>query len=243
MTRFKICGFRDSSNALVAAESGADLVGFVFVEGVRRQLQPEQGAEIISQLRRSLNAKAADISTDIPLSLEGEGRGEGDVPAYVPGIVGLFANQSVQFVNEVIRLCGLDYVQLCGDEPPEMWDLLDVPVIRQVKVREDLPRDESLEIACRQVREALDAGHNALLDKHQAGHLGGTGIVFDWSLARDIATDYRVSLAGGLTPDNVAEAISTVRPWGVDVSSGVETDGLKDPAKIRAFAAAVRVAG
>ena len=231
MTRFKICGFRDSSNALVAAESGADLVGFVFVEGVRRQLLPEQGAEIIAEFRSSVRSRIESRS------------GSELVGGHAPGVVGLFANQSVQFVNEVIRLCGLDYVQLCGDEPPEMWDLLDVPVIRQVKVREDLPRDESLEIACRQVQEALDAGHNALLDKHQAGHLGGTGIVFDWSLARDIATDHRVSLAGGLTPDNVAEAISAVRPWGVDVSSGVETDGLKDPAKIRAFAAAVRVAG
>ena len=218
MTRFKICGIRDLPNALVAAESGAELVGFVFVEGVRRQLQPDVAAKIITALRD----KTADAS---------------------PGIVGLFANQSPRFINEVTNLCGLDHLQLCGDEPPEMWDLLDAPVIRQVKVREDLPRDQSLEEACRKAEEALDAGHRVLLDKHEAGHLGGTGIVFDWGLARDIAKDYRVSLAGGLTPDNVAEAINTVRPWSVDVSSGVETDGVKDPAKIRAFAAAVRDAG
>ena len=124
-----------------------------------------------------------------------------------------------------------------------MWDLLDVPVIRQVKVREDLPRDVSLDMACQQVQQALDAGHSAVLDKHQAGHLGGTGIVFDWRLGRDIARDHRVLLAGGLTPENVAEAIDVVRPWAVDVSSGVETDGRKDPARIRAFAAAVHAAG
>lgn len=218
MTRFKICGIRDLPNALVAAESGAELVGFVFVEGVRRQLQPDVAAKIITALRD----KTADAS---------------------PGIVGLFANQSPRFINDVIRLCGLDHLQLCGDEAPEMWDLLDAPVIRQVKVREDLPRDQSLEEACRKAEEALDAGHRVLLDKHEAGHLGGTGIVFDWGLARDIAKDYRVSLAGGLTPYNVADAIDTVRPWAVDVSSGVETDGVKDPAKIRAFAAAVRDAG
>ena len=242
MTRFKICGFRDSANALVAAESGADLLGFVFVEGVRRQLLPDEGAKIISEFRSSLLAKTAHSPPYSPLSLEGEGRGEGDDTGYTPKIVGLFANQPPDFINEVIRLCALDYVQLCGDEPPEMWDLLDVPVIRQVKVREDLPRDESLDMAIRQVQEALDAGHHALLDKHQAGHLGGTGIVFDWSLARDIAKDHRVTLAGGLTPDNVAEAISAVRPWSVDVSSGVETNGIKDPAKIRAFATAVHAA-
>ena len=218
MTRFKICGIRDLPNAVNAAESGADLIGFVFVEGVRRQLQPDAAAEIITGLRDG-------------------------VPEASPGIVGLFANQSPRFINEVTRLCGLDYLQLCGDEPPEMWDLLDASVIRQVKVREDLPRAQSLALACSQVEEALDAGHHALLDKHQAGHLGGTGIVFDWGLAREIAKDHRVTLAGGLTPDNVAEAIDTVRPWAVDVSTGVETDGVKDPEKVRAFAAAVRSAG
>ncbi len=218
MTRFKICGLRDLSHALIAAEAGADLVGFVFVEGVRRQLQPEAAAEIIAALRDG-------------------------VPGAPPGIVGLFANQAPRYINEVIELCGLDHLQLCGDEPPEMWDMLDAPVIRQVKVREDLPRDQSLALACRQAEEALDAGHRVLLDKHQAGHLGGTGIVFDWGLAREIAKDHRVTLAGGLTPDNVADAIDTVRPWAVDVSTGVETDGVKDPEKIRAFAATVRATG
>ena len=218
MTRFKICGIRDLPNALVAAESGAELLGFVFVEGVRRQLQPDVAAEIITALRD-------------------------DSPDPSPGIVGLFANQSPRFINEVTKLCSLDYLQLCGDEPLEMWDLLDARVIRQVKVREDLPREQSLELARRKSEEALDAGHRVLLDKHEAGQLGGTGIVFDWGLAREIAKDYRVSLAGGLTPDNVAEAIDTVRPWAVDVSSGVESDGVKDPAKIKAFAAAVRDAG
>ena len=218
MTRFKICGIRDLPNALVAVESGADLLGFVFVEGVRRQLEPEKAAEIITALRDS-------------------------VPEDSPGIVGLFANQPAGFVNEVIGLCGLDFVQLCGDEPSQFWDRLNASVIRQVKVREDLPRGQSLDIARRKVEEALDAGHFALLDKHQVGHLGGTGVVFDWQLARDIAKDHRVTLAGGLTPDNVSDAISTVQPWAVDVSTGVETDGVKDPAKIRAFAAAVRAAG
>ena len=231
MTRFKICGIRDLSSALVAAEVGAELLGFVFVEGVRRQLQPDEGAKIIAEFRRSVRSRIKS------------GTGSELVEGRLPKIVGLFANQSPQFVNDVTRLCGLDHLQLCGDEPPEMWDLLDARVIRQVKVREDLPRKQSLEEACRKVEEALDAGHRVLLDKHEAGQLGGTGIVFDWSLARDIAKDYRVSLAGGLTPDNVAEAIDTVRPWAVDVSSGVETNGVKDPAKIGAFAAAVRAAG
>ncbi len=218
MTHFKICGLRDVPNALVAAESGADFLGFVFVEGVRRQLQPDEGSQIIY---------------DFCMAFDGD---------KMPKLVGLFANQDAEFVNDVIHQCGLDYVQLCGDEPPEFWDELAAPVIRQVKVREDLPRSEVVSLVSERVAETLDAGHIALLDKHQPGALGGTGKAFDWSIARGLASDSPVLVAGGLHPRNVAEAIATAAPWGVDVSTGVETDGLKDAEKIRAFAAAVKSA-
>lgn len=219
MTRFKICGLRDVSNALVAAESGADFLGFVFVEGVRRQLQPSEGSEIIYEFRMAFDEER------------------------MPKIVGLFANQDAEFVNSVIHQCGLDYVQLCGDEGPEFWAELAAPVIRQVKVREDLPRAEVVSLASEQVAEALDGGHIALLDKHKPGALGGTGIAFDWSIAREVARDMPALVAGGLHAQNVGEAIRIAAPWGVDVSSGVETEGVKDAEKIRAFAAAVRSAG
>ena len=160
-----------------------------------------------------------------------------------PGIVGLFANQTADFINSVAHRCGLDYAQLCGDEPPEFWDALSVPVIRQVKVREDLSRSDAVSMAAEQVGEALDAGHMAVLDKHQPGALGGTGKSFDWNIAREVALEQPVLVAGGLHPGNVAEAIEIAAPWGVDVSSGVETDGAKDAARIRAFAEAVRSAG
>ncbi len=219
MTHFKICGLRDVSNALVAAESGADFLGFNFVEGVRRQLQPSEGAELIYEFRMSFDADG------------------------IPGVVGLFANQTADFINSVARRCGLDYAQLCGDEPPEFWAALSVPVIRQVKVREDLSRSDAVSMAAEQVGEALDAGHMAVLDKHQPGALGGTGKSFDWNIAREVALEQPVLVAGGLHPGNVAEAIEIAAPWGVDVSSGVETDGAKDAARIRAFAEAVRSAG
>ena len=219
MTRFKICGLRDVSNSLAAAESGADFLGFNFVEGVRRQLQPDVGSEIIYDFRMAF---------------------DGDK---MPKIVGLFANQDSNFVNDIIHRCGLDYVQLCGDEPPEFWDELAAPVIRQVRIREDLPRTDAVSMASSKVAETLAAGHIALLDKHQRGALGGTGVTFDWQIAREIALEHPVMVAGGLNPNNVAQAIETAAPWGVDVSSGVETDGVKDAEKIRAFAAAVRAAG
>ncbi len=219
MTHFKICGLRDVSNALVAAESGSDFLGFNFVEGVRRQLQPSEGSEIIYEFRMSF---------------------DGNI---IPKVVGLFANQTAEFVNSVVHRCSLDYVQLCGDEPPEFWNNLAAPVIRQVKVREDLSRSDAVFMAAEQVGEALGAGYMAVLDKHQPGALGGTGKAFDWSIVRDMALDSDVLLAGGLNPQNVADAIRIARPWGVDVSSGVETGGVKDPDKIRAFAEAVTPAG
>ena len=74
-----------------------------------------------------------------------------------------------------------------------------------------------------------------MVAKHQAGHLGGAGKSFDWSIARDVARSHEFLLAGGLTPENVRQAITEVNPWGVDVSSGVETDGSKDHAKIKNF--------
>ena len=218
MTSFKICGIRDPDSAIVAAESGASMLGFVFVEGVRRQLTPERAAEIIAEFRAR--------------------RAPAPYPAH-PKLVGLFANQPADFINRVARQCGLDYAQLCGDEPFEFWAQLDIPVIRQIKVRDDLPRQEAIAATQRGVCEACETGNQALLDKYEPGKLGGTGATFDWTIAREMSNIHSIILAGGLTPDNVANAIRAVRPSSVDVSSGVETDGVKDHAKIRAFAAAV----
>ena len=241
-TIFKICGIRDAAAATVAAESGADFLGFVFVEGVRRQLSPERGAEAIAEFRSAL---APDSTSN-----------GGDDSSKIPKIVGLFANQPADFVNRAARSCGLERAQLCGDEPPDFWEALDLPVIRQVKVREELGREGAAALAARQAAEALEAGHLAILDKHRRGALGGTGETFDWTLAAQIGASVGVSggadggascdgliLAGGLTPENVSDAIAAASPWGVDVSSGVETGGVKDHAKIRRFARAVRGGG
>ena len=224
MTVFKICGLKDADAAAVAVESGAGFLGFVFVEGVRRQLSAERGAEVVAELRSSPSWT----------SLAAENR---------PKIAGLFANQTAEFVNRIARDCGLDYAQLCGDETPDFWDALDLPVIRQVKVREELGREKAAALAERRAAEALASGHLAVLDKHKRGFLGGTGAAFDWALASEIGAREGLLLAGGLTPENVSDAIAAAAPWGVDVSTGVETGGAKDGAKMRRFAQAVRSAG
>ena len=208
---FKICGMRSLEHALAAADAGASLLGFVFVPGVRRQVSVEQAREVISSARELRGANC-------------------------PRIVGLFANQPLQEVNKIVKQCDLNFVQLCGDEPPDYWDNVDAWVMRQVKVDDSLPRKTAVSTALNEIEEVVNRLHLTLLDKRMKGALGGTGHTFDWGIASEIARRHPVFLAGGLAPDNVRQAIETVRPWGVDVSTGVETDGIKDTAKIAAFA-------
>ena len=215
MTRLKIDGLRDADNALIAARSGADFLGFVFVPGVRRQLSVDRARAIIDEFRS---------------------RYEGTPPR----VVGLFADQPTEDVNRTIEVCGLDLAQLCGQEPREYWRQIEAPVIKMVKVRDDGDIDEAVADTIRSAEEVVADGHRLLLDKYEAGAKGGTGKTFDWGIAAEVAERYDILLAGGLTPENVKRAIDAVSPWGVDISSGVETDGVKDPAKIRAFAAAVK---
>ncbi|MDA1348453.1 MAG: phosphoribosylanthranilate isomerase [Chloroflexi bacterium] len=217
MTRFKICGLRELDHALVAADSGADFIGFNFVPGVRRQVTPEHAEAVIKEFRRL--------------------RGVGP-----PQVVGLFANQPVDEVNRIAGQCGLDLAQLCGNEPPEYWEAVDIPVIKQIKVRDGDGSEGAAESTRREVAEVISHGHMAMLDTHREGSLGGTGKTFDWSIAAALSGAYDYLLAGGLSPENVGLAIATAMPWGVDVSSGVETDGVKDPDKIVAFANQVRLA-
>ena len=214
---FKICGIRTLEHALAATDAGASLIGFVFVPGVRRQVSVERARDVI---RRTRELRGANC----------------------PNIVGLFANQPLSEVNKIVRQCDLNFAQLCGDEPPEFWDNVDAWVMRQVKVDDSLPRKTAVSTALNEIEEVVNRLHLTLLDKRLKGALGGTGHTFDWSIASEIARRHQVFLAGGLAPDNVRQAIDTVRPWGVDVSSGVETDGIKDTAKIAAFAKIVRAA-
>ena len=104
----------------------------------------------------------------------------------------------------------------------------------------DGPVDNAIETALASVDEIVSRGHVAQLDKYVAGVSGGTGRTFDWRIAQEVASRHPIVLAGGLTPDNVARAIDTVGPWTVDVSSGVESEGKKDPEKIQAFAESVK---
>jgi phosphoribosylanthranilate isomerase len=138
--------------------------------------------------------------------------------------VGVFVNQPAEYVRGVATLVRLGAVQLHGDEDAAYGSALRSPVIRALSIDradriEEWPRATTL-----------------LLDAHDPVARGGTGRTIDWAAAARIAAARRILLAGGLTPDNVAEAVTRVKPWGIDVSSGVErSPGVKEHARIRAL--------
>lgn len=144
--------------------------------------------------------------------------------------VGVFVDEEHHRIEELIAACDLGAVQLHGDESAEFCARFRVPVIKAVRVKDasSLERLHGYRVGA------------FLLDTYDASALGGTGRTFDWSLAEHAARTYRVVLSGGLRPDNAVDALTRVHPYGVDVSSGVETDGRKDHTKIREFIRRVR---
>lgn len=145
--------------------------------------------------------------------------------------VGLFVNEEAHFVNSTSWEAGLDAVQLHGNESPEFCQRIQLPVIKAIHMRD--ASDLGKLAAYRETTWRL------LLDTPTPGW-GGSGATHDWSLARQAARQQSIILAGGLHPENVAEALALVQPWGIDVSSGVETNKVKDEAKIHAFVQQVR---
>lgn len=148
-----------------------------------------------------------------------------ELPPFVAS-VGLFVNERREVIEATARDCALDLLQLHGDETPADCLIPGYRVIKALRVRDA----ESLQAAARYQVCGL------LLDTWSEKVYGGSGESFDWGLLKDFAAAHPVILAGGLTPENVARAVATVRPWAVDVSSGVEcAPGRKDPDKVRAF--------
>lgn len=211
MTRLfvKICGITSLDDALLAADAGADALGFVFFPASPRHTTAE---------------RAAAISRGLPATVRR---------------VGVFVNAPRDEMARVADAVGLDLLQLHGEEPPEGLIGLPRPAIKAVRVGEGFAPEEALRYA------GKAAG--LLVDTRLPGATplpGGTGVPFDWSLARGLAERVPfLMLAGGLDSLNVAEAIRAVRPHAVDVSSGVEAlPGRKDPEKVRAFVRAAREA-
>ncbi|MGM0506649.1 MAG: phosphoribosylanthranilate isomerase [Bacteroidota bacterium] len=149
-----------------------------------------------------------------------------------PETVGVFVNHPLDELNEIVRQCGLDMVQLHGTESPDYCHLIDKPVIKVIHVEEgDTP-----ETLVDRAEAYLSAADYLMFDHRIGDQWGGTGESFDWSLLSSISREKPIFLSGGLGPDNITDAIRTVQPFAVDVNSGLELEpGVKDYDKVEAF--------
>jgi phosphoribosylanthranilate isomerase len=211
MTRVKICGITNKTQALAAVEAGADFIGLVFAPG-KRQVSPAQAYEIIGAVKKSSNTAR---------------------------VVGVFVNAPVFQVNEVADFCALDVVQLSGNESWEYCRKVVSPVIKAIRVGQQSPEELCAELSAA-TKSLSGRRFMTLLDSQVEDKYGGTGQSFNWNLAREVARRFPIIIAGGLDSKNVARLIEIVAPWGVDVSSGVETRGVKDTSKMKSFIEAVR---
>jgi phosphoribosylanthranilate isomerase len=219
---------------VAAADSGVDFVGVIFAPS-RRRVTVEQ-ARAIARALGSKQATAEAPPAGAPDDARWFRQWARSIEALLgrkrPLLVGVFADAEPETINSIAESCGLDLVQFSGHEAWGMCLEIGRPVIKTLRV--------SASASARSILGTMRPGTAALclLDSDVRGILGGSGQTFDWKVAQGVAAKRPVILAGGLTPENVSEAVLQVKPWAVDVSSGVETQGVKDVAKIRAFIAA-----
>ena len=214
-TLVKICGIRTPEHATAAVEAGADFIGLVFYPPSHRVVSIVEAQSVVAAIR------AADTIGRVRT-------------------VGLFVNERADVMHATADAVGLDLLQLSGDEPPELVSTLNRPVLQMLRVDSSGRTDEQ-----RTLERITAAGpnlHAVLVDAHVPGMYGGTGTLADWFVAADLARQTPVMLAGGLTVENVGRAMRSVRPFAVDVSTGVEINKVKDVERIRGFIAAVRAA-
>jgi len=194
MVKVKICGITNLDDALQAVDAGADALGFVFYDLSPRCISFESAERIIKRL-----------------------------PPYVV-TSGVFVNNPASFIDTAVERCGINVVQLHGDETPAFCKGIRHTIVKAFRIR-NIASIETLKKYC-------VAGY--LLDAYVPGTYGGTGLTFNWETARLAKQFGPIILAGGLKPENVRKAVETVEPYAIDVSSGVEAaPGKKDHAKVR----------
>jgi phosphoribosylanthranilate isomerase len=207
-TRVKICGITRLQDLQAAVAAGADALGFVFARRSPRVLEPAQAAALVAE-----------------------------VPAFVSR-VGLFMDQEFEEVARVLDRVPLSLLQFHGSEDAAYCRQFGLPYMKAFGMAAlaaaAQPPAQSLAQSLAQAERAFSDAAALLLDSHGAGEAGGTGRRFDWALVPRLSRP--MVLAGGLTPDNVAAAVRQLRPWAVDVASGVEdAPGLKNAQKLQTF--------
>jgi phosphoribosylanthranilate isomerase len=208
MTKVKICGLMEVEQALAAAEAGADFVGMVIAAPGRRRIPVERAREISDGVHKLNNP---------------------------PEVVGIFLNMPAEEINNIARECDLDRVQLSNGESWKFCLEIEKPITKVIHMTEGKKASEVVAEIDTGLKEISGKDVICLLDTQSGNAFGGTGKTFDWELAKEAAEMFPVMVAGGLDPENVGQLVSEVKPWGVDVSSGVETGGQKDISKIKEF--------
>lgn len=210
MVKVKICGITNLDDALAAIDAGADMLGFNFFPPSSRFIQPEQARHVIDQIRD--NDRISRVKC-----------------------VGVFVDEPPDSLIEIVNHTAVDTVQLHGDEMPETCDELSrrlngPEIIKALRVSNDFDVNDA-------TRYAVDA---IMLDAFHGSLRGGTGMTIDWEVARAARERVpRLFLSGGLSPENVAEAIARVRPYAVDACSSLESaPGRKDATRMKAFVCA-----
>jgi phosphoribosylanthranilate isomerase len=208
----KICGLREPEHAAAAIAAGADLIGFIFAPA-RRQITAAKARTCIDAARSAAPERTALA-------------------------VGVFVDAPVSEMMRIAEESGIDVIQLHGDEPPEFLAQLSVPVVKVFRPRPGT-RPTGVLTDINHYRSSPSPPLGILVDGYTEGDSGGSGVRADWTLAEEISATLPILLGGGLDSLNVGAAIRQVRPLGVDVSSGVEIDGVKSADRIEEF---IRVA-
>lgn len=224
----KICGITNIADARAAVEAGADLLGFILYAKSPRYIESTEIAKIIREVKSWSSETVANAPATVP-------------KIHVPKFVGVFVHEPVERIQTILAETDIDYAQLHSNEEPTALQALTGRAFKAVR---PATPEQALAEAAQFAPLGPLPGPALLIDAHDPNAYGGTGKTTDWNVAAAIARQHPgLLLAGGLTPENVATAIRTVQPWGVDVSSGVEAaPGKKDHAKVHAFVAAAKAA-
>jgi phosphoribosylanthranilate isomerase len=214
VVRVKICGITNLEDAVVAAEAGADYLGFILWAGSKRAVAPATVANIV----RSLRTRPAP-----------------------PLLVGVFVDEDPAIAARLLAACHLDLAQLSGDEPAAAIGDPASPLFGRVykALRPATLAEAEADAEWYVAPQPAEGQPTLLLDTYHTTLRGGTGETGDWAIAARLAEQVPgLMLAGGLTPENITSAVQQVHPYAVDVASGVErAPGRKDPARVRAFIA------
>ncbi|MCA0386899.1 MAG: phosphoribosylanthranilate isomerase [Bacteroidetes bacterium] len=191
----KVCGITNPEDALLCADAGADILGFIFYEKSKRYISPEKAAEIVKRLPATTRK------------------------------AGVFVNCNAEIINETASIAGIDTVQLHGDEQPSLLERIKVNKIKAFRVREGFDFD-----MVRDYEPAIP-----LFDSFSEREYGGTGRKFNWGIIpREFSGKY--FLSGGISIDNIEEAVNELEPFAVDLSSSLElSPGKKDPRQVNDF--------